>query len=379
MNPGEVMWESERLYLDGDKFYAALIAEIESAAHSVDMEVYTFEAGVLAERLCESFQRAHLRGVRVRLVFDHWGSPEIDYGLHQRLLEAGVNVRIFRGLPWRMLQARAAGFTRKTEAWIRQFLRKIKTLNRGFHRKVTLIDGVSAWVGSLNVSDMHLKEVHGREAWTDAGVRVSGPEVRVLSDAFRRVFGERVPVEAKKKLPGLVLLNDTRFLRGRMNSKFRERIHLAKNRVWIQNPYFLPPRRLLRALCRSAKRGTDVRILVPAENDYRFIRWISLGMMGLLLKNGVRVMEHHGTFAHKKVLIVDDQMFLGSVNLNYRSFLHDLEVEVEVTHPSSKRELEASFRSDESDSLELTELKFEALPIWLKALSRLLFFIRYWC
>ena len=103
MNPGEVMWESERLYLDGDKFYAALIAEIESAAHSVDMEVYTFEAGVLAERLCESFQRAHLRGVRVRLVFDHWGSPEIDYGLHQRLLEAGVNVRIFRGLPWRMV------------------------------------------------------------------------------------------------------------------------------------------------------------------------------------------------------------------------------------------------------------------------------------
>lgn len=71
MNPRDGMWESEGLYLDGDAFYAALIDEIESANCSVDMEVYTFDAGVLAGRLCESFQRAHLRGVRVRLIFDH--------------------------------------------------------------------------------------------------------------------------------------------------------------------------------------------------------------------------------------------------------------------------------------------------------------------
>ncbi|RFC44553.1 MAG: cardiolipin synthase [Verrucomicrobia bacterium] len=379
MNNGEAMWESETLYLDGDKFYAALINEIESATSSVDMEVYTFEGGLLAERLCESFQRAHVRGVKVRLVFDHWGSSEIDYGLHQRLLEAGVKTRIFRGLPWRILDARGAGLTRKTEAWVSQFLRRIKRLNRGFHRKVTIIDGVAAWVSSLNVSDMHLKEVQGRGAWSDAGVRVSGPEVRVLSDAFRRVFGERLPADPRKSLPGLVLLNDSRFLRGRMNNRFRERIHLAKSRVWIQNPYFLPPRRFLRALCRSARQGTDVRILVPEKNDHQFIRWISLGLMGLLLKNGVRVLEYQGSFAHKKVLIVDDQMFLGSVNWNYRSFLHDLEVEVEVTHPSSKQQLEASFQSDEAHSQELTELKFAALPFWLQALSRLLFFFRYWC
>lgn len=379
MNPVGDMWETECLYLDGDAFYAALISEMESARHSIDMEVYTFEAGTLADRLCESFRRASCRGVCVRLIFDHLGSPEIDFGVYQRLVDAGVKIQVFRGLPWRMLNARRAALTRKTGAWVRQFLRRVKGLNRGFHRKVTIIDGVSAWVGSLNVSDVHLKEVYGPSAWRDTGVRVSGPGVRTLSDAFRRAFGERKLMEAKHTSSTLVFLNDTRFLRGSMSRRFRERINRANSRVWIQNPYFLPPRRLLRAFCRAAERGRDVRILVPEENDHVFVRWMSFGMLAVLLKSGVRVMEYQGGFAHKKVFIADDEMFLGSVNLNYRSFLHDLEVEVALTHPSSKAELEASFRSDEFSALELTESKLRSLPLWVRALSRLLFFIRYWC
>ncbi|NBV86137.1 MAG: hypothetical protein EBS01_07720 [Verrucomicrobia bacterium] len=378
MNLQEARWESEGLYLDGDAFYAALISEMESATHSVDMEVYSFEAGVLADRLCETFQRAHSRGVRVRLIFDHWGSPGIDAGLYDRLVQVGVQIRIFRGLPWKMRGVGNPALRVSLGEWVRQIFRRIRTLNRGFHRKVTIVDGTFAWVSSLNVSDVHLREVRGRSAWADAGVRVSGPEVRILSDAFKRVFGERVPA-TQKSIPSLVVLNDSRFSRGRMNRRFREKIELANTRVWIQTPYFLPPRRILRALCRSARRGTDVRIMVPVENDYRFIRWMSLGLMGVLLKSGVRVMEYHKRFSHKKVLIVDQAMFLGSVNVNYRSFLHDLEVEVALTHSLSMAELEASFLSDEGDSHELTPARLRALPLWLQVLSRLLFFFRYWC
>jgi cardiolipin synthase len=213
----------------------------------------------------------------------------------------------------------------------------------------------------------------------DAGVRVSGPEVGFLSDAFRRAFGERVPSASRRSLPALLLLNETRYLRGRMNKRFRERIQHAQSRVWIQNPYFLPPRRFLHALCRAAARGVDVRVLVPEENDHVFIRWMSLGMMGRLLASGVRVLEYQGPFAHKKVFIADGEMFLGSMNLNYRSFLHDLEVELALTHPLSKAELEASFQNDEASAVELTLTKLQQLPLWLRVVSRLLFFVRYWC
>lgn len=374
------MWESEKLYLDGDDFYAALLVEMEGAKRSIDMEVYAFESGVLAGRLCESFQRARLRGVLVRIIFDHWGSQEIEDGLYQRLVESGVKVSIHRGLPWSFfLSMSKAGPACSGLTWVRQFLQKIKRLNRGFHRKVTIIDGESAWVSSLNVTDVHLREIRGAAAWQDVGVRLTGNEVRVLSVAFKRAFGERVPFEARKVTPKLVLLNDTPFLRGRMNRNIRKRIQRATSRVWVQNPYFLPPRRLFRALCHAARCGRDVRILIPRNTDHWFVRWMSLAMMELLLQSGVRVLEYQGTFCHKKILIVDGETFLGSVNFNHRSFLHDLEVEVALTHDSSKAQVESAFHKDEGNSVELTLSGLRNLPVWLRIASRLLFFLRYWC
>ena len=373
------MWESEKLYLDGDDFYAALLVEMESAKRSIDMEVYAFESGVLAGRLCESFRRARLRGVWVRVIFDHWGSQEIEDGLYQRLVESGVKVSIHRGLPWRLLTTSKAGPSCSALTWTRQFFQKIKRLNRGFHRKVTIIDGESAWVSSLNVTDVHLREVYGAAAWNDVGVRLTGNEVGVLSVAFKRAFGERVPFEMRKVPSTLVLLNDTPFFRGRMNRNIRQRIQRATSRVWIQNPYFLPPRRLFRALCHAARCGRDVRILIPRNSDHWFVRWMSLAMMELLLQSGVRVLEDQGSFCHNKILIVDGEMVLGSVNFNHRSFLHDLEVEVVLTHDSSKTQVERAFRKDEGNSVELTLSRLRNLPVWLRLASRMLFFLRYWC
>ena len=378
MSENSAKWVTEDLYLDGDAFYDALIDEIETATQSVDMEVYTFEPGLLAERLCDSFERASLRGVRVRLTFDHWGSSAFDTELHHRLIHAGVKIRIFRGLPWKMVNPKQSGLLTGRRAWIPQVLKRIANINRGFHRKVTIIDEQAAWVGSLNVSDVHLKEVNGATAWADAGIRVSGPEVQVLSNAFKRTFGENVP-KGRKSSPCLLVLNDSRFLRGRMNRRFRERIESASARVWIQTPYFLPPRRLLRALCSSAKKGVDVRILVPSKNDYRFIRWMSHQVMEILVRNGVKIFEHTTVFTHKKILLVDDAVFLGSVNFNHRSFLHDLEVEITVTHSSSKALIENSFRQAEKDSQPLTLRRLAAIPNRLKILGRILLFFKYWC
>lgn len=373
------MWKSERVYFDGDDYYAALLAEMEGAKESIDMEVYTFEPGVLAGRLCEGFERARLRGVLVRVIFDHWGSQEIEGGLYQRLVESGVKVSIHRGLPWRFLGASKAVQSCGTLTWMRQFQQRLKRLNRGFHRKVTIIDGVSAWVSSLNVTDAHLREIHGASAWNDVGVRLTGDDVEVLSVAFKRAFGERVPLETRKIPSNLVLLNDTPFLRGMMNRNIRERIRQANKRVWVQNPYFLPPRRLFRALCHAAKSGRDVRILIPRKTDQWFVRWMSLAMMELLLQSGVRVLEYQGSFCHKKILIVDGAVFLGSVNFNHRSFLHDLEVEVSLTHDSSKTQVEHAFKKDEGNSIELTLSRLRNLPVWLRLASRLVFFLRYWC
>jgi cardiolipin synthase len=98
-----------------------------------------------------------------------------------------------------------------------------------------------------------------------------------------------------------------------------------------------------------------------------------------LLRSGVRIFELSGPFAHKKVLIVDSTYTIGSVNLNHRSFLHDLEVEVVLTLEPTKRALEDSFLADLARSRPLTLTKLTHRPLWFRAASRLLFFFRYWC
>jgi len=376
--PEKTSWESEALYLDGDDFYGALLCEIDRAEVSVDMEVYIFEAGVLAERICESFERATNRGVRVRLICDHWGGPLVGDSLLRRLEACGVLVHVYRGMPWHVPSTKTRRRSGSVLSILSRFWRRIRTLNRGFHRKVTLIDSRAAWVGSLNVSDVHLRELAGEAAWRDIGVRLTGKEVLLFRHAFERIFFRRMGFSKNLQKHWLVSFNDSFWARRNMNFQIKQRIKNFRHRVWIQNPYVLPPRSLLRALCRRARRG-DVTIILPEKNDLALMRCINHAALKKLLRRGVRVFEHAGAFAHKKVLIVDSTYTIGSVNMNHRSFLHDLEVEVVLTREPTQRALEASFLADLGNSRQITLHELKGRPFWFRATSRVLFFFRYWC
>ncbi|MEK0447268.1 MAG: hypothetical protein RLZZ399_2589 [Verrucomicrobiota bacterium] len=374
------LWESETLYLDSDAFYRALIAEMDGARKSIDMEVYTFESGVLGERLLECFRRARERGVRVRLICDHWGPSLLGEGLRQRLEEVGVKVHVYRELPWGAKFPHGA-LTRG--GWLRvlgHWWRRLKRLNRGFHRKVTVLDGETAWVSSLNVTDVHLREVAGEHAWRDLGVRLRGREVALFTQAFERTFFRRSkPRNRPLERHGLVHLNDSFWMRRKMNFLLKRRIRRARRRIWIQNPYFLPERGLLRALCRQARRGVDVRIMIPEKSDQVVIRWMNYGSLVKLLKAGAVVLQFRPVFSHKKVLLADDSYAIGSTNLNHRSFLHDLEVEVMLTQAETQRALDESFVEEETLCHRLRLAELQQKPLWFRVVNRLLFFFRYWC
>ncbi len=377
MNKG-YRWESETLHFDGDEFYRALIQEMDGARKSIDMEVYTFEEGVLAERLLGCFERAIKRGVAVRLICDHWGSPLLGDGLAPRMKAAGIRVHVYRSLPWRplILRKNHGQFLR----WVGYFWRSLARLNRGFHRKVTIVDGESAWVSSFNVTDVHLREVYNQDAWRDIGVRLRGQEVLLFCQAFERTFfRRRTPRAQYLEKHDLVHLNDSFWQRRKMNFLLKRRIQSARARIWIQNPYFLPERGLLRALCQQARRGRDVRIMIPEKSDQEVIRWMNYGILVRLLKSGATIWQFHPAFAHKKVLLVDDQISVGSTNLNHRSFLHDLEVEVMLSHDNSRRMVEDSFLQDQALCHPLLLADLECKPLWFKIFNRILFFFRYWC
>ncbi len=369
-------WASEKLYLDNDDLVSDFIQEIETAKISIDMEVFTFEDGVFARRLLEAFKKAIERGVQVRLVADGWGSPTFWETIGPELEKIGVGIRIHRSLPWRHHRHNLD----EPRSRIAKFIVRLRRINRGFHRKITVIDKKSAWVTSLNVTDVHLKEVYGKNAWSDVGVRFTGPGIATFIYAFDKIFlrGQWVKFSSQPKSP-LILLNNSFFRRRKTTFIQKRRLKRAQKRIWIQTPYFIPERTLLRALYRAARKNIDIKIIIPEKNDQPIVKFLTYALLNQLIHHKIQVYEYQPRFAHKKVLIVDDIYTLGSTNFNHRSFLHDLEVEVLLSHSNTKEQVELSFLDDLKECLEITPQWIKKKPIWYRMTARILFFFRFWC
>jgi cardiolipin synthase len=275
----------------------------------------------------------------------------------------------------------------------------VRRLNRRDHRKVCVIDGRVAWVGSFNIDGRHLRSLHGDAAWRDCGARVSGGAVRFLGRAFARAWrhawklGPRltppVPLlplataaltgrhsgRARRKEGSLVRLNDGLRLRQRNHRELIRRIRHATGRVWITSAYFLPAPALLRALGKAAAAGADVRVLIPGNSDVVFMPWIAWAFAHKLAKLGVGVWEYHGMI-HAKTVVIDDWACVGSTNLNQRSWLHDLEADVVVTTPESRQALEQAFTTDIARARRVG--MGAQRPTWQRVCGRLGLFFAYW-
>ena len=330
----------------------------------------------LARRLLETFKRAIDRGVVIRLIADGWGSPLFWQTIGPLLESAGVKIRIYRSLPWRQNRQ----FRGEPKSWLGRFFYRFRRINRGFHRKVTIIDQKSAWVSSLNITDVHLKEVYGKNAWSDVGARFTGDAIRILVHAFDKTFYRRRWLRfTRPPTSKLILLNDSFFRRRRTTFVQKRRLKRAKNHIYIQTPYFVPERSLLRALYHASRRNIDIKVMIPEKNDQPIVKILTFALIGQLIRHKIRIFEYQGRFAHKKVLIVDDIHTIGSTNFNHRSFLHDLEVEVHLSSIDSKLHLHQSFQDDLSDCIEITKEWIERKPWWYRYLGRILFFTRFWC
>lgn len=370
------LWTSEKLYLDNDDLLNDLLQDMEAAQSSIDMEVFTFEDGLFARKLLGTFKSVTQRGVIVRIIADGWGSPFFWDKIGPELEKIGVCIRIHRSLPWRH-NRHSFGEPRSRLA---KFIFRLRRINRGFHRKVTLIDRKIAWISSVNVTDVHLKEVYGKNAWADIGARFTGQAVSILTHAFDRIFLQRrwVKFSSRPNSP-LILLNDSFFRRRKTTFIQKRRLKRAQRRIWIQTPYFVPERTLLRALYHAAKRNIEIKILIPEKNDQLIVKFLTFALLDQLIHHKIKVFEYQPRFAHKKVLIVDEIYTLGSTNFNHRSFLHDLEVEVLLSHPETKKQMEASFEDDLKECIEITPQWIRQQAFWYRALARVLFFLRFWC
>lgn len=366
-------WETEVLYTSGDEYFAQLLAAINQAKRTIDLETYIFEKGIVAERMVEHLINAATRGLRVRLIVDSWGSPRFVHEYWPALKAAGVRVRFFRTSPW--ILSRLPGDPKNF--WHRMWLR-FRDINRGNHRKFCLIDEQELWVGSFNVSDVHLREVFGDQAWKDKGVCVHGVELKYAKRAFQRAYRGWAAVNWPTRSPRLILLNDSFLHKRRARLEKTQRMRRAQQRIWLATPYFVPVGRVFRLLARQARRGLDVRLMIPEKNDVWFMQWMCLPLLKTLSAKGVKVFIYSPRFSHQKLFIVDDWISIGSSNMNHRSFLHDLEMDVVITHQDNLNRITNGYINDQAQSKVFDTQQWFCLPIWKRALSSIFLIAKYW-
>ncbi len=357
------------VYGDSGDILAAARELIRGATRTLDVEMYIWRNDETGQGFMALLAEAASRGVAVRAVYDAVGSWTTTF---ETLHAAGVQVVPYHPLNWR--------FRRK--------------MNRRNHRKLLVVDDSVAIVGSHNFADEYDTRAFP-DGYRDVGIGVVGPAVEDLARDFRRLWRRTTggslpdPQAARGDLlpPGELLDEVTVQIvsglkRGERNAIRRLYFLLmgrASRSVVIGNSYFVPGRRLLRSLTSAARRGVEVRLVVPGVTDQSFLQLAARSTYGALLSAGVRIFERERRVLHSKVAVIDEEIaVIGSANLDTRSVRHNLELNVEMHDRRIAARLRAIVERDLAESREVALEEVRTRPLLVRLLERLAYLFRYW-
>ena len=301
----------------GEKLFARLLSDLESASSHIFMEYFILSEGSVWEEISEILCRKAREGVEVRIVYDDMGSiSTLPKGMQRRMAQAGIRTLAFN--PFLPLVSLA--------------------MNHRDHRKITVIDGRVAYTGGINIADEYANRCERYGHWKDTGLRISGEAVRSFTVMFLNMWNayHRSETDYTPYLPaaptarpsggGIVQPYSDSPLD---DENLAENVYLdilaqAKRYVYIFTPYLVIDSEMQSALCLAAKRGVDVRIVTPGIPDKRVVYRLTRSHYAPLLRAGVRIYEYTPGFLHAKSFVCDDRVaVVGTVNMDYRSlFLH---------------------------------------------------------
>jgi cardiolipin synthase A/B len=370
----------EEIFFDGSSYFDALIKDLEKAQTSIDIETYIFKFDELGKKILSALEQCAKRNVKTRILVDGAGTPKWGGNLINRLEKAGGETRIFHPFPWRLWQWSHSVVRVPVILKAIYLFLKINSRN---HRKTCVIDTNIIYVGSFNIDKCHLTKDKLGDGWRDAGIRLANVDINPLKQAFDAAWNHAPIQERIRQIfkhvqtNPIIRLNNTRHRRRILYKNLLRRIKSCKNRIWITNAYFVPDKFLLKALKDAARSGIDVRILLPRKSDVLFMPWASATFYESLLKSGVRIFEYLPSMLHAKTLILDDWISVGSSNLNHRSLLHDLEIDINTRRLESKQLIEKQFLQDLENAKEINSASLEKRRFYQRIIGNLSLYAKY--
>ncbi len=358
------------LLTDTSVVFERMLGCIATAQRSVWLEMYWFASDTIGRRFFAELEAAAQRGVEVRVLVDALGSFSTEPVYFQRLRAAGALVVEFNPLN---------PFQRRT---------RVARLTTRNHRKLLLVDWSTAFVGGLNIAEAWLSLDEGGKGWRDDVVMLAGPVVRRLAASFcgswREQCGEPlrfsdVPMPAVGSVRAAVLTQGRFSEKRQAIAAYLQRVASAQQEILIANAYFVPNRRLRRALRNAARRGVDVRIMVPARSDVELVRHASRAVWGGLLRQGARIYEWQPSMLHSKTAVIDRQWAtVGSFNLDYISISNNRELNVSVLDADFAQAVASSFERDIGDCYEVDPYHFKFRSLGERLAERVLYWFRAW-
>jgi len=343
----------------GDEAYPAMIAAIDGASSTIMMQSYIFDVDRAGTEFIEALDRAHRRGLAVRVLIDGVGAAYSKPKATQLLRRRGVPVSEFMGqlVPWRM-----------------------PYMNLRNHRKILVVDGRIGFTGGMNIREGSVLSVESRFPVRDLHFRIEGPVVRHLAETFARdwVFASGEELFSPGWFPRLQLQGEA-VARGvsdgpddefeRLYNTFLAALSGADETVQIITPYFLPDNALLSALRTAVLRGVEVDVVLPSRSNLRVVGWAMSGQLEQVLEAGCRVWLSPEPFDHTKLMLVDGSWVLfGSGNWDPRSYRLNFEFNVEVYDRAFAERMErfVEDRISASRSVSLSELRDRHLALKLR-------------
>lgn len=338
---------------DASAFYPALLQAIEGARHHIHLEFYIWNDDGAGRKFLDALVRAARRGVRVRLLVDEIGSIDVKTSFFKPLIDAGGKFSWFLSL---------------------HFLRNRFFINLRNHRKVVIIDGRIGYVGGMNIGDEYLGLVPRYGYWHDSHFRLDGPCVTQLQEVFADdwYFSTDEKVSDSMYYPEVSAAGNqvVQVVDDGPDTEM-DPLHLccldllaqAERRVWIETPYFIPYPDLIAHLQMAALKGLDVRLILSGRLDHPYLLHISRSYYQDLLKSGVKIFEYQKGIVHSKLMIADDAWsFVGSANMDIRSFRLNFELNL-VTHDGElSRRIESQLEADLLESTEVRWREFRDRP-----------------
>jgi cardiolipin synthase A/B len=357
-----------------------MFAAIHSAQDHINMETYILDDDDVGERFAQALMAKQAQGVQVNLIRDSVGTLRTPAAFFQRLQNSGIQV-----LEFNPANPLVAGFD-----W---------ALNQRDHRKLLIVDGHTAFLGGINISSVYSggsAKPAGRApgqadiAWRDTDLQLRGPVVAQLQHLYLETWAQQrrddantdsaltgdnalaarhyfpAPVVAGRQVVRAIGSSPTEPF-SLIYATLLSAIDSAETTVNITNAYFAPDPQLVAALEAACKRGVAVTLLLPSQTDSWLVFHAGRSHYDRLLQAGVRIFERRGVVLHSKTALIDGVWAtVGSTNLDWRSFLHNQELNAVVLGADFGRQVQAMFDKDLAASEEVLLLQWRQRALGLR-------------